>query len=353
MHITSAINKTINLALQPEETVLWSYRRAGNAKKTFILCTLAALFWFGCFTAFAYWAYRDNELTPGTLNILSLFIVWGIVTLAVAPFAALTATQYVITNRRVLSVTVNRMGLKPAVISLPLCEQLVFSIKRHRDGSADYLMFEQQTGKTNQAEGFKRVSDTAGLEAALRESGVSLPETDNDSQTAFRITKYSPMVKMVLLALGLHLVLGVLAPGIIRSSGAEIYLYGERADATVVGVNISTRKKGRRIKRNVTRHYPILRFRTREGKLIQAKGFSGDKQPTWQPKERVSVLYLPDNPEQVMRDNDAHRWNALLFCGLFMAIALWLVVEFTRNLLRWNRSRKNPFYLIEPLPVAD
>ncbi len=352
MQTTSGINSIIDLALQKDEQVRWTYQQKSTTRKTLTLFLLCGLFWFGLFAGFVYWTHCENDLTPDMLRVLSVFIVWGVVTLAAAPFEALKSTVYVITDRRALSITVFRLSRKPIVISLPLCEQLVHRIKRHRDGSADYLMYEEQFRQHVQSLGFKRVSDTEGAEAALRASGVSLPETGKENMAAFRMeTQYSPGIKILLFALGLHLLLTLL-PGVLRSCRADLYLKGERADAAIVGVQRKTQKEGSKIKSTVTRYYPILEFYTQEGTRMRATGFTGDRQPTWQPWERVSVLYLPENPERVMRDNSENRREVLLFSGLFAALFLWLTVALVRALNQWRHISKTPFYLVEPQPLC-
>lgn len=345
-------NRVIDLVLQKDEQVRWTYQQKSTTRKTLTLFLLCGLFWFALFACFVYWTHRENDLTPDMHRMLSVFIVWGVVTLAAAPFEALKNTLYVITNRRALSITVYRLRHKPVVISLPLCEQLVHRIKCRRDGSADYLMYEEKFRQHVQSLGFKRVSDTEGAEAALRAGGVSIPDAGKENKAAFRMNiQYSPGIKILLLALGLHLFLTLL-PGVLRSCRADLYLKGERTNAAIIGVQRKTQKEGTKIKSTVTRYYPILEFYTQKGTRIRATGFTGDRQPTWQPWERVSVLYLPENPERVMRDNSKNRREALLFSGLFAAVFLWLIVALIRALSQWRRERKTPFYHIEPQPIC-
>ncbi len=352
MHTTSDTNRIIDLALQKDEQVRWTYQQKSTTRRTLTLFLLCGLFWVVLFAGLAYWIHCENDLTPDMLRVLSVFIVWGVVTLAAAPFEALKSTQYVITDRRALSITVYRLRRKPIVISLPLCKQLVHRINRRRDGSADYLMYEEQFRQHVQSLGFKRVSDTAGAEAALRAGGVDLPEAGKENKAAFSMqTQYLPGIKILLLALGIHLILTLL-PGVMRSCRADFYLKGERAEAVIVGVHQKAQKEGTKIKHTVTRYYPILEFYTQEGTCIRATGFTGDRQPTWQPWERVSVLYLPETPERVMRDNSENSREALLFSGLFAAVFLWLTVALVRALNQWRRISKTPFYLIEPQPLS-
>lgn len=83
-------------------------------------------------------------------------------------------TTYVLTNRRGIVVTTPPLFRRQAHATA-LAPGMVRELKRHRDGTASYMITEQRVGHMRLAVGFEYVHRVGELEALLARYGVKLP----------------------------------------------------------------------------------------------------------------------------------------------------------------------------------
>ncbi len=350
-HPISADNlqNALTPALQDGEAIRWSEQAdPSNQYVNIGACALATLIFFGAYFGFMHGITGDGDNDFITKLVLSFFLVAGSASLLTTLYsiASLGGTLYAVSNRRILILNRRPLG-KPLIYALPLAVNSVCRIKQHSNGCRDYLMYEEDLGRYSRTNGLRRIRNTQGLETALRDGGVQLPDTTaQQAAPTFRLSwEHSlPGTRIALLLIGLYLSAGIFLPAFVIRTGANLYLSGERSSATIIGYE---KRSVEEDKRTVTRYYPILLFPTADSPLVRATDMFGDTKPEWNIGEQTEVLYAPGNPSRVMRDTGENRSNAIGFIGVFVAISLWLLWRLLRTIRQWYGRRSEAYYLVE------
>jgi hypothetical protein len=115
-------------------------------------------------------------------------------------------------------------------------------------------------------------------------------------------------ISWVILGIGGLFLLGGLALG---WGSLRHVLHGERADGEVT-----------EIRREGDMYAPVLRFRLASGETQEVKDL-GSGAPDFAVGDRVTVLYMPDDPEDFRIDTFERLWFSSIFVLVFAA--LWLV----------------------------
>ncbi len=352
-HRTPRTTELLSLSLQEGELVLWSEcngRGGKNALETGIFCAVA---FFGIYGGFAYWAHTDCSISPQLMKITEFFIVFGLLSLISGFYYAAAEKRrlYAITNRRALIITPLPLA-KPLLCAIPLTAGLIFSIKHRANNTADYLMYCTRYSKNYQdQDGFRNICDTQGLETTLKHLGIALPPPGKPVTAAFnKKPLFTPGSKALLLIAAFYIVLGIFLPVTIHSTGADLYLHGERATATIIGSKRRTQQEGK-FNHTVTRHYPILAYRDTTLGPVRVTDTHGDESPTWHYGQQVDVLYTPGDTTRLIRDTQDYHRNATLFLGLIAMATLWLLWETAKTIRQARRTRHLP-YLSEPISPA-
>ena len=92
-----------------------------------------------------------------------------------------------------------------------------------------------------------------------------------------------------------------------------------------------------------TSYYPIVRYRTQNGVSVEFKDSVGSNPPSYHAGDKVTVLYLADNPSKQAIIDRGKFWNwsipVLLFVGA--GLLLWLFAYMRRS------GKRNP--VVNPL----
>ena len=86
--------------------------------------------------------------------------------------------------------------------------------------------------------------------------------------------------------------------------------------------------------KNVAYHSPVVRYRTDDGKPIEAKAPSTGSRPIYRPGQKVALLYDPEKPERVLIYSFGTLWAAPLALG-----GLGLVLMVAAVILMGTRKR--------------
>lgn len=342
-----ALKRLLPHILQEGETLLWFGQSKNAGRASLQLGYVCAFILFGMYAGFAYWGYCCSGVESGVLRVLDFFLVCGLFSIICGHYQAAAEKQrvYAITNRRALIITPDPLG-KPTLCTIPLSKQSICGVKRHADGTVDYKMFRETYGKVHDAiSGFCRVADTDGAETAFRKAGAPLPPTNEARPAAFcRKMAMNTGSKWLLLICGFYLMLGVFLPVVIYSNGADLYLWGERTTATIVGAETRTEREGSRIKHWVTRYYPVLVYTDAATGPVRTTPNHGDKNPTWSYGQQVEILYTPGDTTRIFRNNADMHFNIGFGLSLIALPLLWLLFVTTKLLLFLKRSRQLPFH---------
>lgn len=150
----------------------------------------------------------------------------------------------------------------------------------------------------------------------------------------------------------LPIIFGIVGVILLGTSGSltvgslELTANGLRAEGTVVRLQ-------RRYTRNSDGHgryvyRPMVQFRTEAGEDLEFRGSTGTGSPAYRRGERVTVLYLPQSPQDAKIDSFGDLWGGPLITfivGLvFTAIAggFWVVRARRRQLEEWMRANGKP-----------
>lgn len=239
-------------------------------------------------------------------------------------------TTYVLTNRRGIVVTTPPLFRRQAHAAA-LAPGMVRELKRHRDGTASYMITEQRVGHMRLAVGFEYVHQVGELEALLARYGVKLPAAQS-------VADRPPTKKFLLQLLVVPVViLCVVCNRAMTEPDFFLFLQGEQATATIVAYQPRIHREGSRARRTVTYYHPVLQFCTGDGTPIQTTDCTGDACPTsTRPGERVRILYDPQRPGIARRATS----YPYLSPGITLLVFLSFLGAFVYNLHRLIRYRK-------------
>ncbi|TDC57151.1 DUF3592 domain-containing protein [Actinomadura sp. KC345] len=96
--------------------------------------------------------------------------------------------------------------------------------------------------------------------------------------------------------------------------GRHLRRFGRRASGVVVRMTSESTGSGRHV------DYPTVRFRTRDGAVIETSSDLGGNLPMFREGQPVTVLYDPDEPERARLDGAAG--SGTLHGAAFIAVGL-------------------------------
>jgi len=95
------------------------------------------------------------------------------------------------------------------------------------------------------------------------------------------------------------------------------------APATVVALEIKGAADLRSRKPTL---FPVVRFVTAQGQHLTATAPTGTNPPAYEAGQRVSIRYLPDNPQQVEMPDFFSRWGGILISAVFGLLG-WAILR--------------------------
>ena len=369
-HRTPKTTATLSQALQDGERVLWSECNGHGGKDSLSLGIFCAIGFSAFYGLLVYWAHADGSISPALLKVLEIFIVFALLSLVCGFYYAAAEKRrlYALTNRRALIITPRPLA-KPLLCAIPLTANIIFNVKQNADLTSDNLMYStrynaRHGSNLEDKDGFRHIIDTTGLENTLHHLGIALPQPGNPRPIAFRKKPlFTPAAKTLLLAAGFYTLSGVLLPAILHATGADLYLFGERTTATIIGSKRHTKQKRANVtvsgtdtltkheatlNHTDTRHYPILRYQDSALGTVRVTDKHGDDSPDWSYGQQVDVLYTPGDTTRILRDTQNTRTNAYLYTGISALALLWLLWECAKTIRQARRTRHLP-YLTEPI----
>src|ERR1041384_1212945 len=121
----------------------------------------------------------------------------------------------------------------------------------------------------------------------------------------------------------------ILAGGLALGWGSLRHvLYAEHADGEVI-----------EIRREGDMYAPVLRFRLANGEMQEVKDL-GSGAPDFAVGDRVTVLYMPDDPEDLPIDAFERLWYSAIFVTVF--VCFWLLF----GAVAWALSRDVDLFVI-------
>lgn len=124
--------------------------------------------------------------------------------------------------------------------------------------------------------------------------------------------------------------LGFLIGGVFAFTSTQNFLdQSVSANGTVIDL-------GLRYSGNSRVYYPIIKFTDESGQEIEFRSSFGSNPPAYQVGEKVSILYIPDNPDQARISSFISLWFlTLLFLGMgtiFTGIGLIFLYSLITNM---------------------
>ena len=340
---TTEERNAVAFALQEGEELLWMQRSKIGRSIMFNLLVIIGSLFLLYFTAtvcgIMHGTRGDNSgaltVSFGLLALINYLLAYWV-------YRHNRRRIYALTNQRVLFIYPGII-FKPAVCTLQLAQDLIYKVKRRRNGTVDYLMCEDNTGDHTIAAGFLRVSKYEALEAAFARLGITVPEPHTQRPKRYAIARKLPP----LIAATAQLLAAILIPVILltqTNAGNEVLLlcYGKDAQGTVIDKIKKTNREGLRRRHKVTRHYPIVSYAV-NGQPYKSIAQNGDKDPEWQVGDTIRLKYAPSAPHLcIRRDN-----SLLIMPGLGLLGSLVLLGCSYSSFRRWQRTRHDTYYLYE------
>ena len=335
---TTEERAAIAFALHEGEELLWmQHSKIGRSITFNLLVIIGSLFLLYLTATAGGIMYSKGQTLMASFGLLSLVCYL----LAYGVYRRNRRRIYALTNQRVLFIYPGII-FKPAVCTLPLAQDLIYKVKRRRDGTVDYLMCEDNTGDHTIAGGFLRVTEYEAVEAAFTRLGIDIPEPHTRHRKRYAIArKFPPPLAAVAQLLAAILIPIILLTQTNVGNKELLMLYGERTEATIVDeIKRSQREGFRHSQRHVTRHYPVVSYHV--GRLPYKSAVqNGDETPEWQVGDTIELMYSPAAPLMcIRRDN-----SLLIMPGLWLLASLVLLGCSYRSFRRWHRTRHDTYYL--------
>ncbi len=337
-------------ALQEGEELLWAQRRHKRVDKNLCICVLGGLIFLALSIVYLHYMINSPEEAGKSNFYLCIMVFFALFCLgtAVLLYRVNARIIYAVTNCRALIFLPGFLG-KPMVYSLPLTQKLIYRVVRRRNGTADYLMYNEEVGNHSTPGGFRFVREPDELEMVLAHLGVTLPKAGKKRHVAYRVEYRPPAPLSVLIwYIGAIITLALVLPTTITSDGADLYLRGESAQARIIGhqkhtraVHTRTGKRTRKSREKVSILYPIFVYATPEGKHYRATDINGSVEPDWKPGDTVEVLYDPKQPNRAMRKDS----SVLIPPALVLLLGLWLLWRGHKSTQRLRATRTDSYRL--------
>lgn len=339
-----SVPENVTELLGEDEKPLWMMRQRRYINNARAACLLVGFVFM--VLPVVVWGCARVSLTVGTLamfavgwlGLLSL-CAWGYVSRG----RKMERTLFVLTDQRVLLIDEpRRSGGQMVVWVKPISPMLVSKVRRHRNGSVDYIFAEEKTGRVTQELGFMRVPPEQNPEMLLAELGATLPERKEKRKLHTiecpRATAWG-VVGYLLVVCGLVWVLSRM----VESEGAYLFFTGEKTEALVVDFEQVQEKKGRRRKREVTVNYPVLAFRTTTGIPCVALSLYGYEEPPFGKNDKVQIFYDAANPTRATMDDE----SVLIAPGIILAFLLWWGWSCYRYIALWRVLRRTDVLYVD------
>ena len=247
-------------------------------------------------------------------------------------------TFYALTNKRACIIErPARPDGKCLVFSFEVHPHMIFKVKRHRNGTVDYLLGKERRGYVAFANGFRNLPPELDPAAAFARVGASIPAEGEKKRKTCEYTRPTPAAQnfagVIILSCLFALALGL----DYDNHGADLFLRGKETTATVVTYEQGTEERGgRRSRHEVTVYYPVVMFRTDSGADCLTVSQTGyDKHPACRPGDTVELLYDAADPRRATI-KDA---SILMRPGFFLLALLWALWEAWRSFRRWRVER--------------
>ncbi|MBE6416087.1 MAG: DUF3592 domain-containing protein [Akkermansiaceae bacterium] len=247
-------------------------------------------------------------------------------------------TFYALTNKRACIIErPARPDGKCLVFSFEVHPHMIFKVKRHRNGTVDYLLGKERRGYVTFANGFRNLPPELDPAAAFARVGASIPAKGEKKRKTCEYTRPTPAAQnfagIIILSCLFALALGL----DYDNHGADLFLRGKETTATVVTYEQGTEKRGgRRSRHEVTVYYPVVMFRTESGAHCLTVSQTGyDKQPACTPGATVELLYDAADPRRATI-KDA---SILMRPGFFLLALLWALWQVWKFYKLWREER--------------
>ena len=337
------MNEDFEVIVPEGEDLLWKCRKPQLSEKWdmvtlgVLLCLVA-----GCGITYG---LAEEEIT-GKLALvfggLFLFIIVVGVIKLVHHRGVVRRTVYVLTDKKAY---IQESPAKPKdkwlLISFEVHPHMIYKVKRRSNGTVDYVLGKEHRGNLTLRTGFMHLPPELDPAAVFEQLGATLPARGEKKRT---VCEYKRPTLPVQSIFGYVFLLGLFAVGFVLchdDHGADLYVTGEEATATVVGYRQDTEERGRRGRREVTVYYPVIAFQTAEGgePYVTHSQTGYDHSPEREPGDTVQVLYYPDEPLYATIKDD----SILLRPLLLLAGIIWALWSIWKEIKRWRRERQSEY----------
>lgn len=309
--------------LEESEELLWQCPMPHRPETTDlsiigVLVMLAA----GCGTIFGVCGITDAGKIAAVFGGLFLFLLVLCLHVLIKERRINRRTIYALTNKRACLIELPaRPDGKCLVFSFEVHPLMIFKVRRHRNGTVDYLLGKERRGSVAFANGFRNLPPELDPAPVFEQLGATRPAKGEKKRKTCEYSRPTPAGQsfagyiflscLFALALGLDY----------DTHGADLFLHGKETTATVVTYEQGTEKRGgRRSRHEVTVYYPVVMFRTESGAHCLTVSQTGyDKQPACAPSATVELLYDAADPRRATI-KDA---SILMRPGFFLLALLW------------------------------
>ena len=331
---TQAETPDLSPILQEGETALWSesrQRAMDHAIPPLLLSAVVLLTIYGLMV----W----ESLSPGGLgkdNTLSMLFIPALALLCVL-LAVLVArrnrrTVYVLTQRRAI---ICRRGIRKWRIDYdaPIARDLIHTLFREADGSADYIFKIYRSRYLQLPTGFIGVRSIQALESQFTRCGVKIPKPQSNSTQAVKPPSASRLF-FVLATFAALLIFCIYESK--TDSKLMLTLHGKPATATIVAHGSTVVREARGSGGPLRRYHPVLQFSPAPGSIINAVDLLSDEAPAGKPGDQVEILYHPQKPTLAMRATSSRFQRP----AILLAMLLGLLGSFLNGLRRRYLHRR-------------
>lgn len=340
------MNEDFEVIVPEGEELLWKCRKPQLSEK-WDMVTLGVLLCLVAACGITY-GLAEEEIT-GKLALIFGGLFLFIIVVGLASFVhqrgVVRRTVYVLTDKKAY---IQESPAKPKdkwlLISFEVHPHMIYKVKRRSNGTVDYVLGKEHRGSLTLSTGFMHLPPELDPAAVFEQLGATLPARGEKKRA---VCEYKRPTLPVQSIFGYVFLLGLFAVGFVLchdDHGADLYVTGEEATATVVGYRQDTEERGRRRRREVTVYYPVIAFQTAEGEPYVTHSQTGyDHSPEREPGDTVQVLYYPDEPLYATIKDD----SILLRPLLLLAAIFWALWSIWKEIKRWRRERQCEFIEVE------
>ena len=330
---------TLPFELGGNEELLWQCPMPRRPEKTdWMIISVLLLLTAACGVVFCVCGITDAGKIAAAFGGLFLFLLVLGLHVLFKERRINRRTFYALTNKRACIIErPARPDGKCLVFSFEVHPLMIFKVRRHRNGTVDYLLGKERRGSVAFANGFRNLPPELDPAPVFEQLGATLPAKGEKKRKTCEYSCPTPAGQsfagyiflscLFALALGLDY----------DNHGADLFLRGKETTATVVTYEQGTEKRGgRRSRHEVTVYYPVVMFRTESGEHCLTVSQTGyDKQPACNPGATVELLYDAANPRRATI-KDA---SILMRPGFFLLALLWALWQVWKFYKLWREER--------------